>query len=111
MHEKKILVVDYGSQYTQLIARRIRENKAYCEVLQPESLNDLKKYKNEIGIILSGGPNSVSNNNSYDLPDILFENNIPILGICFGMQLICKKFHGEIKESISREYGKSKLEI
>ena len=111
MHEKKILVVDYGSQYTQLIARRIRENKTFCEVLQPQSLNDLEKYKNVIGVILSGGPNSVSNNNSYDLPDILFENNIPILGICFGMQLICKKFYGEIKESISREYGKSELEI
>ena len=111
MYEEKILVIDYGSQYTQLIARRIRENKAYCEVLKPESLNNLKTYKNIIGVILSGGPNSVSKDNQYDLPDILFEKCIPVLGICFGMQLICKKFNGEVKESTSREYGKSNLDI
>ena len=111
MYEEKILVIDYGSQYTQLIARRIRENKTYCEVLKPESLNNVKTDKSIIGVILSGGPNSVSKDNQYDLPDILFENDIPILGICFGMQLICKKFNGKVKESTSREYGKSKLEI
>ncbi|MAW34482.1 MAG: GMP synthase (glutamine-hydrolyzing), partial [Gammaproteobacteria bacterium] len=111
MYEEKILVIDYGSQYTQLIARRIRENKTYCEVLKPELLNNVKTDKSIIGVILSGGPNSVSKDNQYDLPDILFENDIPILGICFGMQLICKKFNGKVKESTSREYGKSKLDI
>ena len=111
MHEEKILVIDYGSQYTQLIARRIRENNTYCEVLSPESLIKIKNLDNILGIILSGGPNSVIENNDYDLPDLLFEKNTPLLGICFGMQLICKKFNGKIQESTSREYGKAKLEI
>ena len=111
MHEEKILVIDYGSQYTQLIARRIRENNTYCEVLSPESLIKIKNLDNILGVILSGGPNSVIENNDYDLPDLLFEKNTPLLGICFGMQLICKKFNGKIQESTSREYGKAKLEI
>ena len=111
MHEEKILVVDYGSQYTQLIARRIRENNTYCEVLSPESLIKIKNLDNILGVILSGGPNSVIENNDYDLPDLLFEKHTPLLGICFGMQLICKKFNGKIQESTSREYGKAKLEI
>ena len=111
MHEEKILVIDYGSQYTQLIARRIRENNTYCEVLHPKSLNKKETFDKVIGVVLSGGPNSVTNNSNYDLPNLLFENNIPVLGICFGMQLICKKFNGVIKESTSREYGKAALEI
>ena len=111
MHEEKILVIDYGSQYTQLIARRIRENNTYCEVLSPESLIKIKNLDNILGVILSGGPNSVIENNDYDLPDLLFKKNTPLLGICFGMQLICKKFNGKIQESTSREYGKAKLEI
>jgi GMP synthase (glutamine-hydrolysing) len=111
MHDQKILIIDYGSQYTQLIARHIRENKTYCEVIQPESINKKNNFDCVIGIILSGGPNSVIENNNYDLPDILFKNDIPILGICFGMQLLCKKFNGKIQESISREYGKAFLKI
>ena len=111
MHEEKILVIDYGSQYTQLIARRIRENNTYCEVLHPESLNKKESFNKVIGVVLSGGPNSVTNSSNYDLPNSLFENNIPVLGICFGMQLICKKFNGVIKESTSREYGKAMFEI
>lgn len=111
MLEEKILVIDYGSQYTQLIARRVRENNAFCEVHHSEYLNDQSNFNNVIGIILSGGPNSVSKNNDYDLPDNLFKKNIPILGICFGMQLICKKFNGKVKKTSSGEYGKASLEI
>ncbi len=108
MYDQKILIIDYGSQYTQLIARRVRENNTFCEVLNPDSINQLQ---NVIGVILSGGPSSVVKNNDYDLPDIIFEKNIPILGICFGMQLLCKKFKSEVKEASSREYGKAILEI
>ena len=111
MQEEKILVIDYGSQYTQLIARRVRENSAFCEVRQPEYINNQDNFNNVIGIILSGGPDSVSQNDNYDLPDELFKNNIPILGICFGMQLICKKFDGKVKKTTSSEYGKANLEI
>jgi len=111
MHDQKILIIDYGSQYTQLIARRIRENNTYCEVINPQSINKKNYYNNAIGVILSGGPSSVINDNSYDLPDILFSKNIPVLGICFGMQLLCKKFNSKVKESASREYGKASLKI
>ena len=111
MQEQKILIIDYGSQYTQLIARRVRENNSYCEVVLPSSLDNFKDFNNIIGIILSGGPTSTVSNDSYDLPDSIFEANLPILGICFGMQLICKKFDGIVKESSSREYGKAVLEI
>ena len=111
MLEEKILVIDYGSQYTQLIARRLRENNAFCEVHHPEYLNNPANYNNVIGIILSGGPNSVLKNDDYDLPDNLFEKHIPILGICFGMQLICKKFNGKVKKTSLGEYGKAILEI
>ena len=111
MHEEKILVIDYGSQYTQLIARRIRENNTYCEVHHQDFISNIKNFDNVIGVILSGGPDTVTENNNYDLPDILFENNIPLLGICFGMQLICKKFNSKIQKSTSREYGKAILEI
>ena len=111
MQEQKILIIDYGSQYTQLIARRIRENKTYCEVVTPAYLNNLKDSENIIGVVLSGGPNSTINDNKHDLNDYLFELDIPVLGICFGMQLICKKFGGVLEQSSSREYGKAKLDI
>ena len=111
MQEQKILIIDYGSQYTQLIARRIRENKTYCEVVTPAYLNNLKDSENIIGVVLSGGPNSTINDNKHDLNDSLFELDVPVLGICFGMQLICKKFGGVLEQSSSREYGKAKLDI
>ena len=111
MQEQKILIIDYGSQYTQLIARRIRENKTYCEVVTPAYLNNLKDSENIIGVVLSGGPNSTINDSKHDLNDYLFELDIPVLGICFGMQLICKKFGGVLEQSSSREYGKAKLDI
>ena len=90
---------------------QIRENKTYCEVVTPAYLNNLKDSENIIGVILSGGPNSTINDNKHDLNDYLFELDVPVLGICFGMQLICKKFGGVLEQSTSREYGKAKLEI
>ena len=107
-----ILVIDYGSQYTQLIARKIREQSIYCIVhpynkIGTNILND----KSIAGIILSGGPNSVKEKNSPKLDKKILNLNIPILGICYGLQLLCKKFKGKIGRSLSREYGHSLITL
>ena len=103
----KIIIIDFGSQVTKLIARRIREYKVFSEIL---TLKDLKKkniFKNTKGIILSGGPSTVI---GYKFPNILkevFDLDIPILGICYGMQLIAKNFKGKVRSSIKkREFGR-----
>ncbi|MBI4825055.1 MAG: glutamine-hydrolyzing GMP synthase [Nitrospirae bacterium] len=111
MHEENILVLDFGSQYTQLIARRIRENKVYSEILPYNA--DLEKIKSfsPKGIILSGGPSSVYEKNA-PMPDKrIFELGIPILGICYGMQLMAHLFGGKVAKSVKREYGRAVLKI
>ena len=86
IHNDKILILDFGSQYSQLIARRIREIGVYCELLPYDvSSHFIEKFKPN-GIILSGGPDTVSQTNSARAPDIVFELNVPLLGICYGMQ-------------------------
>ena len=85
-----IIIIDYGSQYTQLIARRIRELKVYCEVLPYNKIskNFLMSFEPK-GIILSGGPNSVTKKSAPKLNKNILDLNIPVLGICYGLQLIC----------------------
>lgn len=109
IHAEKILILDFGSQYTQLIARRVRENNVYCEI-HPYNI-EIEKIKefNPKGIILSGGPKSVYEKGAPDVSDELFKLNIPILGICYGMQVICKHFGGVVAKSTKREYGRSLL--
>ena len=107
-----ILIIDYGSQYTQLIARRIREQKIYCIVKPYNKINSLFTNKvNIAGIILSGGPNSVNDESSPKFNKKILNPNIPILGICYGMQLLCKEFKGKIGQSQSREYGHAVISI
>ena len=107
-----ILIIDYGSQYTQLIARRIREMSVYCEIHPFNKINDkLIKRINPRGIILSGGPNSVLDKKSPKFPKILNNYSYPILAICYGMQLISYVNGGIIKKSYLREYGYSSLNI
>ena len=107
-----ILIVDYGSQYTQLIARRIRELNVYCEI-HPFNKIKLKllSYLKPRGIILSGGPNSVLDKHSPKIVKCINDSNIPLLGICYGLQLIINYYGGTIIKSISREYGFAKLEV
>ena len=107
-----ILIIDYGSQYTQLIARRIREFKVYCEIhpFNKININLIEKLKPK-GIILSGGPNSVLDKNSPYLNKSIMKLNIPLLGICYGLQLIAKEFGGKLQKSTSREYGFAKIKI
>ena len=103
-----ILIIDYGSQYTQLIARKIREQNVYCLVHPYNKINSkMLINKNLSGIILSGGPNSVNDLKSPKLDKKILTLKIPILGICYGLQLLCKEFKGKIGQSSSREYGHS----
>jgi len=105
---EQILIVDFGSQYTQLIARRVRELNVYCEI---HPFNQLPELSNNIkGVILSGSPCSV---NDHDAPRINLDfviGNLPILGICYGAQLIAQQFEGNILPSQIREYGRARLE-
>ncbi|MCX6173240.1 MAG: glutamine-hydrolyzing GMP synthase [Ignavibacteriales bacterium] len=111
LHTQKILILDFGSQFTQLIARRIRESKVYSEI-HPHtySIEQIKKEK-PVGIILSGGPMSVNESDSPKIPKEILELGIPVLGICYGLQLICKILGGKVEPASDREYGKAHLGI
>jgi GMP synthase (glutamine-hydrolysing) len=111
MYKEKILVLDFGSQYTQLIARRARENSVYSEIFPfHASINTIKNFHPK-GIILSGGPSSVYNTGA-PIPDRrIFELGIPVLGICYGMQLMAHIFGGKVTRAAKREYGRSELII
>jgi len=110
LKKDKIIIIDFGSQVTKLIARRVREYKVYSEVL---NLKDLKKKDALIdvkGIILSGGPSTVIGNKYPNIPKEIFNLGIPILGICYGLQLISKHFKGKVKANIKkREFGRAVL--
>ncbi len=111
VENETILIIDYGSQYTQLIARKIREQNVYCLVHPYNKINSkILINKNLSGIILSGGPNSVNDYKSPKLDKKILALKIPILGICYGLQLLCKEFKGKIGQSSSREYGHSLIE-
>ena len=105
--QNKVLIIDFGSQYTQLIARRIRELFIYCEISPFNNLpNDMDQFK---AVVLSGSPFSV---NQIDSPDIdlkMIMGSKPVIAICYGAQLVAKKFNGSVKNSNSREYGRANL--
>src|SRR5512135_1949279 len=111
MHEERILVLDFGSQYTQLIARRVRESKVYSEIFPFNApINKIKEFKPK-GLILSGGPSSVYDSGA-PLPDMeVFKLGIPILGICYGMQLMAHSLGGRVAKAQRREYGRAELVI
>ena len=106
-----IIILDYGSQYTQLIARRIRELKVYSEIYSYNTSIDKIIEKSPSGIILSGGPMSVYDNDSYKLNSKLLSLDVPILGICYGMQLLMKELNSQVIPSKIREYGHAKIKI
>ncbi len=111
MKQVPILVLDFGSQYTQLIARKLRESGVYTEVVPyREKIEDIKARKPQ-GIILSGGPASVYAEDAYKPDDAIWDLGLPILGICYGMQLITQHFGGEVIPADHHEYGKAKLHI
>lgn len=106
-----IVVIDFGSQFNQLIARRVREHNVYCQV-EPSHINVEKiKNLNPEGIILSGGPSSIYEENSPSIDKSLFELGIPILGICYGMHYMVHSLGGKIKKAEKREYGFANLDV
>ena len=110
-HTQSLLVLDFGSQYTQLIARRVRELGVYSEIHPFHySFEQIQKIQ-PIGIILSGGPMSVYEKDSPKPDPRVFDLGIPILGICYGLQLFADRFGGEVNSAVRREYGKAKLQI
>ena len=111
MKQVPILVLDFGSQYTQLIARKLRESGVYTEVVPyRESLENIRARKPQ-GIILSGGPASVYAKDAYKPDEGIWNLGLPILGICYGMQLITQHFGGSVIPADHHEYGKAKLDI
>ena len=108
-NEESIIIVDFGSQFSHLIARRLREINVYSILVSHSSDFDYVKRLNPKGIILSGGPYSVYETNAPLAPDWVFSSNLPILGICYGMQLITQKLNGKVSASSKREYGHAKL--
>ena len=109
IHAERILILDFGSQYTQLIARRIREAKVYCEIKPFDiDVGHLKDYGAK-GIVLSGGPESVTAANGVAAPSSVFELGIPVLGICYGMQTMAQQLGGEVTASNVREFGYARI--
>ena len=111
MKNVSIIVLDFGSQYTQLIARRLREDKIYCEILPYHTSIEEIKAKNPKGVILSGGPSSVYSETAYEVDKGVYSMGIPVLGICYGMQRIAVDFGGSVVRSDHHEYGKAELKL
>lgn len=111
MKDVSIIVLDFGSQYTQLIARRLREEKVYCEIVPYYSSAEEIRAKNPKGIIFSGGPSSVYDKDAYEVDKAIYGMDLPILGICYGMQRIAVDFGGSVVRSDHHEYGKAELII
>ena len=105
IHQHKILILDFGSQYTQLIARRIREIGVYCEI-HPYHLSeeDIRAFAPH-GIVLSGGPESVLESEHFRAPPIVFTLGCPVLGICYGMQTMAVQLGGKVIQGNNREFG------
>lgn len=111
IHEQRILILDFGSQFTQLIARRIREIGVYSEIRSWDiSEADIKEY-NPDGIILAGGPESVADADSPRAPELVFNLGVPVLGICYGMQTMAEQLGGKVEKSDLREFGFAQVSI
>ena len=105
IHSEKILILDFGSQVTQLIARRVREIGVYCEIFPYDADLSLIKNFNAQGIILSGGPESTTEEGSPRAPEWVFEAGVPVFGICYGLQTMSVQLGGAVQGSSKREYG------
>jgi len=111
IHAHRILVLDFGSQYTQLIARRIRGIGVFCEIHPFDVSEDVIRAFNPRGIILSGGPESVHADNSPRAPQLVFDLGIPLLGVCYGMQTMAQQLGGQVQGSNVREFGAARVNV
>ena len=109
MQHETVIVLDFGGQYNQLIARRVRENNVYCEIYSYKTDLALIKAKNPKGIIFTGGPNSVYLEDSPTIDPEIFNWGVPILGICYGSQLMMHLLGGKVTRAPEREYGKTEV--
>jgi len=109
MSHQKILILDFGSQYTQLIARRVREQQVYCELHSHDVSDQFIRDFAPQGIILSGGPNSVYEDETPRAPDVVFQLGIPVLGICYGMQTMAAQLGGKVENANKREFGYAEI--
>ena len=106
--KEKVLIIDFGSQVTKLIARRVRDLGIFSEIKTPKEIKKVKDFNSIRGIILSGGPSTVTKEKFERVPIEIFSKKIPILGICYGLQLIAKLYGGRIKSSKRRrEFGRA----
>ena len=108
---EKIIVIDFGGQYNQLVARRVRENHVYCEIYSYRTPLEEIRAMNPKGIILTGGPNSVYEENAATCSRELFEMGIPVLGLCYGAQLMSQVLGGKVAKAPVREYGKIEVTV
>ncbi len=111
IHEKPLLILDFGSQYTQLIARRIREAGVYCEIHAYEHADKVIAQFQPVGIILSGGPETVTNAETPRIPELVFDHGVPVLGICYGMQAMAEQLGGSVESSSKREFGYAQVKV
>jgi GMP synthase (glutamine-hydrolysing) len=111
IHAQKILILDFGSQYTQLIARRVREVGVYSEIYAFDVSEEAIREFNPRGVILSGGPESVAAEGAPQIPGIVFELDIPVLGICYGMQAMAERFGGKVACSNLQEFGYAQIRL
>ena len=107
----RVLILDFGSQVTQLIARRVRETGVYCEIFPYNATPERIAAFAPKAIILSGGPASVPDGNSPRAPQILFESGVPVLGICYGQMTMCDQLGGKVENSDHREFGRAFVDV
>src|SRR5215469_14433726 len=107
----KILIIDLGSQVTQLIARRVREEKVYCEIVPFQKADEAFKAMHPKGVILSGGPASVLDKDAPLAPPAIYQASLPVLGICYGEQAMAQQLGGKVEAGHHREFGRAEVEL
>ncbi|MBC8144817.1 MAG: gamma-glutamyl-gamma-aminobutyrate hydrolase family protein, partial [bacterium] len=111
LHTERILILDFGSQYTQLIARKVRECSVYAEIHPYNISIDRIREMNPVGIILPGGPSSVYEDGAPHSDPAIFDLGTPVLGLCYGLQLIAHQLGGEVNSSARKEFGRAHLHV